>query len=74
MAVLFAEKHNRTSLSRAAREGRLRRVARGIYSDELAGKAHGYLGGGHSGFAVVILGIIPAPRAGMRRGGLGLER
>lgn len=35
MAVLFAEKHNRTSLSRAAREGRLRRVARGIYSDEL---------------------------------------
>jgi len=35
MAVTFADSQNRTSLSRAARKGWLRRVARGIYTDEL---------------------------------------
>jgi hypothetical protein len=35
MPVTFADSQNRTSLSRAAREGRLRRVTRGIYTDEL---------------------------------------
>jgi hypothetical protein len=37
MVVVFAESQNRTSLSRAARQGQLRRVARGIYTDELEG-------------------------------------
>lgn len=35
MSVTFASEQNRSALSRAAGEGRLRRVARGIYTDEL---------------------------------------
>lgn len=35
MSVLFANDQNRASLSRAVKEGDLRRLARGIYTDEL---------------------------------------
>ena len=35
MSVFFTNDQNRSTLSRAAREGRLRRIAVGVYTDEI---------------------------------------